>query len=479
MSYSQANRRAQENPNQIPYSLDAEQAILGAIFRDPTSAVDKVLETIPDAEHFYNKRHREIFSVMLKLADSSRPCDVTTVANTLHDENKLDICGGRVYLVELMESVISTAHLKSHCDIVLEKSLLRKMIYASEEIIKSCYALEQPVDELMNFAESTIFEISQSTLKKSFVSYKDLIPHTFDEIERLQGDDADKGTRTGFIKMDEMTNGLHNGELIIVAGRPSMGKSALMMNIAEHVAMDQKKGVAVFSLEMSDEALAMRMLCGRAGVSQQKVRSKKLTEAEWTKFTTAGGILSEAPIFIDDSPTLTPLEMRAKARRLKSQNNIGLVMVDYLQMMHSPGRYENRQQEMSNISRSMKILAKELSVPVICCSQLSRMVEQRGGDKKPQLSDLRESGAIEQDADVVMFVYRAEHYMSHLEKNDPKYQEVEGQAEVIIAKQRNGPTGVVPLTFRKTLARFENPAPGYRELPPGVDSTDMGDGPIL
>ena len=242
-----------------------------------------------------------------------------------------------------------------------------------------------------------------------------------------------------------------------------------MMNIAEHVAMEKKRGVAVFSIEMSDEALALRMICGYSKIPQQKLRAGKLSNEEWGNLSRYGGILSEAPIFIDDSPTLTPLEMRAKARRLVAQHDIGLIMVDYLQMMHSPGRYENRQQEMSNISRSMKILAKELQVPVICASQLSRMVEQRGGDKKPVLSDLRESGAIEQDADLVMFVYRAEHYMAHLEKNDPKFQEVEGMAELIISKQRNGPTGVVKLSFIKHLARFENLAQGYREVPPDVE----------
>lgn len=476
-----AYRRAVDNKEmekfQPPHSLDAERAVLGAILKD-SEGIFRALEVIDSAEHFYVHKHRLIFNALVELSEKSEPCDITTVANVLQNENNLEKIGGRVYLVDLVEGVVSTAHLNSHCKIVLEKSLLRKLIHTSTEIISSCYSMEQPVEELLDVAESNIFGLSQSRFRKSFISFKELMPNTFQQIEDLQSEDSSlSGIKTGFHKLDEMTNGLHNGELIIIAGRPSMGKSALMMNMAEYVAMEYKRGVAVFSLEMSNEALALRMLCGRAKISQQRLRARKLRTEEWPRLTSAGGILAEAPIFIDDSPSLTSLEMRAKARRLKSQHNISLVIVDYLQMMSSPGRAENRQQEISNISRSLKILAKELEVPVICLSQLSRMVEQRGGDKKPQLSDLRESGAIEQDADVVMFVYRAEHYMSHLEKTDPKYQEVEGKAEIIVAKQRNGPTGVVHLAFIKDYARFENLDPGFREVPPGVEPIDSGEPP--
>ena len=305
------------------------------------------------------------------------------------------------------------------------------------------------------------------------MSIKDLMPSTFEQIENLQTGHSDLvGMKSGFEQIDILTNGLHRGELVIVAGRPSMGKSALVMNMAEYVAVELKKGVGVFSIEMSAESLALRLLCSRAKVSQQKLRAGKLKNEEWSRLSSFGGALSEAPIFIDDSPTLTALEMRAKARRLKAQFHIELLIVDYIQMMHTSGRYENRQQEIASISRAMKILAKELEIPIIACSQLSRMVEQRGGEKRPQLSDLRESGAIEQDADVVMFVYRPEHYLSHVEKTDPKYIEVEGKAEIVVAKQRNGPTGVANLTFIKDFARFENQASGYRELPPGVEPVD-------
>ncbi len=302
------------------------------------------------------------------------------------------------------------------------------------------------------------------------------MPGTFNDIEDLQSDNSSLlGVKTGYDELDDMTNGLHDGDLIIVAGRPSMGKSSLVMNMAEHIAIEHKKPVGVFSLEMSKEALALRLLCGRARISQQKLRAGKLRDDEWPRLTSAGGVLADAPIFIDDTPDLGAFEMLAKARRLKAQHNLGLVIVDYIQMMQMSGRHENRQQEMSAISRSMKILAKELNVPVIACSQLSRNVESRP-DKRPMLSDLRESGAIEQDADIVMFVYREEHYMAHIEKSDPKFLEVEGKAEIIVAKQRNGPTGNIKLAFVKDFARFENLAPGYREVPAGVEPV-IGDEP--
>ncbi|NOY89507.1 MAG: replicative DNA helicase [FCB group bacterium] len=463
---------------QPPQSLDAEQAVLGSIIKEP-EAIMHAIEIIDSSSSFYYPKHQMIYQAILNLYANSEPCDITTVANALLKENNLEKIGGRVYLVELVEAVATTANIVSYCNIVLEKAILRRLIQTSNEIIRSCYALEQPVDDLLDIAESNIFKISQARLRKGFVSIKDLMPSTFEQIENLQSNDSSLvGIKTGYEQLDNMTNGLHGGELIIIAGRPSMGKSALVMNIAENIAIDYGKGVGVFSLEMSNEALALRMLCGRSRVSQQRLRAGKLKNEEWPRLTAAGGVLSDAPIFIDDSANLTSLEMRAKARRLKAKSDVGLIIVDYIQMMHSPGRFENRQQEMASISRSLKILAKELNIPVIACSQLSRMVEQRGGEKRPQLSDLRESGAIEQDADVVIFVYRAEHYLSHLEKTDPKYIEVEGKAELILSKQRNGPTGIVPLTFIKEFARFENPAPGYRELPPGVEPVSGQDVPF-
>ncbi|HOZ07572.1 MAG TPA: replicative DNA helicase, partial [candidate division Zixibacteria bacterium] len=401
------------------------------------------------------------------------------VANELLRNDELGRIGGRVYLVELVEGVASTANLSAHATVVLERSILRRLITTSNEIIKSCYAFEQPVAGLLDRAESTIFRLSESRLRKGFTSIRDLIPSTFEDIEALQSNESGlTGLPTGDEELDLMTNGMHKGDLVIVAGRPSMGKSALAMNIAEHVAIKQRKGVGVFSIEMSKEQLALRMLCGRAGISQQKLRAGKLRDTEWSRLATVGGILSEAPVFIDDSPTITSLEIRAKARRLKAQQDVGVIIVDYLQMVHGSGRFENRQQEMATISQGLKALAKELEIPVIACSQLSRLVEQRGGEKRPQLSDLRESGAIEQDADLVLFIYRPEHYLTHLEQNDPKMQEVAGLAEIIVAKQRNGPTGVVKLHFRKEFARFENLERHHREIPPGVEPVAGGDAPF-
>ncbi len=474
--------QSQKKGVEPPHSIDAEQAVLGAMLRSDT-ALHQVVEMFDDPNIFYYPKHKLIFSAMLQLYKTSDPCDITTVTNILDLNGDLATIGGRVYLVDLAEHIVTTGNVEKYGEIVLEKYMLRKLIDTSTNIAHSCYELEEPVDALLDKAESAIFNISERRLRKSFTSIKDLIPATFQEIENLQSEDSNLvGTFTGYDDLDTMINGLHGGELIIVAGRPSMGKSAITMNMAEHIAVEHKKGVAVFSLEMSKEQLALRMLCGRARLSQQRLRAhgsgkqQKLRDEEWSRLSVAAGPLSEAPIFIDDSPTASALEIRAKSRRLKAQHDIGLIIIDYLQMMHSSGRYENRQQEMATISRSLKGLAKELSVPVIACSQLSRQVEQRGGEKRPQLADLRESGAIEQDADVVMFIYRPEHYLSHLEKTDPKFVEVAGKAEVIVAKQRNGPTGVVNLVFVKDYARFENKTPGYREIPP--DAEPITDSPF-
>ncbi len=476
---AQRTQYSKETDNlQPPQSLDAEQAVLGSLLKD-AEAVGQAIEILDGPDNFYYPKHQAIFRAVIGLYDKGEPADITTVSNALLKDGSLEKIGGRVYLVELVEGVASTANIAYHCNIVVEKAVLRKLIQTSNEIVRSCYAMEQPVDDLLDSAEANIFNISESRLRKGFASIRDLMPSTFEQIENLQSDQsALVGIKTGFTELDIITNGLHRGDLIIVAGRPSMGKSSLVMNMAEYIAITHKKGVGVFSIEMSSEALALRMLCGRARVSQQRLRAGKLKKEEWPKLTVAGGSLSEAPIFIDDSPVLSALEMRAKARRLKSQHDIGLIIVDYIQMMHASGRHENRQQEIAGISRAMKVLAKEIDIPVIACSQLSRQVEQRGGEKRPQLSDLRESGAIEQDADVVMFVYRPEHYMSHVEKTDPKYIEVEGKAEIIVAKQRNGPTGVVNLAFVKDYARFENLAAGYRELPPGAEPVSGQDIPF-
>ncbi len=446
-----------------PQSIDAEQAVLGSILKDAES-ISAVIEYLDSYEYFYAKKHQSIFQAMLRLYEKGEPCDITTVADELSKLDQLDKIGGRSYLIELVDAVVTSANVISYANIVLEKATLRSLIAASGEIAKNCYAMENEVGEILDQAERSIFAISESRLRQGFRSLGELIPHTFDQIERFQETKGGlAGLETGFAKLDEITAGLHNGDFIVVAGRPSMGKTAFALNIAEHIAIEKKVGVGVFSIEMSKEQLALRLLCGRARISQHLLRTNRLKDSEWQKLSIAGDPLREAEIYIDDSPTLTTLEMRAKARRLKAQHNIGLIVIDYIQLINTSGWAENRQQEMAMISRSIKGLAKELSIPVVACSQLSRMVETRGGDKRPQLSDLRESGAIEQDADVVMFVYRPEFYLSHLERDDPKRMEVEGRAEIIVAKQRNGPTGKVDLAFIKDFARFENLAHQYME----------------
>lgn len=456
-----------------PHSMEAEQAVLGAILKD-TEAFNRVLEVIHDSRDFYVQKHQMIYQAAVDLYDKSEACDITTVVSELDNRNQLDKVGGRVYLVQLLEQIASTANAVSYANIILEKSISRRLIATSNEIVSSCYASELPVDELLDQAEANIFRLSESRLRQGFTPLGQLVSSSLEDIGNMQvADGGLAGVSTGFHELDTMTLGLHDGDLIIVAGRPSMGKTSLAMNIAENIAahtdVARRKTVGIFSVEMSKEALVFRLLCSRARLNQHKVRTGRLRDDEWPNLSRAGSILSKAPIFIDDSPTLTPLELRAKARRLKSQHDLGLIVVDYIQLMHASSRFENRQQEIAIISRNLKALAKELSVPVIAISQLSRAVEQRGGEKRPQLADLRESGAIEQDADLVLLLYREEFYRSHLDRTDPKYLEVKGQADVIIAKQRNGPTGTVKLSFVSELARFENLERQRTDLPSGVE----------
>jgi replicative DNA helicase len=459
---SEADRLLRE-----PHSIEAEHAVLGSVLRSQ-EALHQVLEIIDRESHFHAPKNRLVFRAILDLYERNEPVDITTVAEALNRSGDLQKAGGRVYLAELIESVASTANVAAHAYIVLDKSILRQLIATSESIITSAYQQQDDVSDMLDRAERAIFDIAETKSLQSFVSLRDLLPKTFQQIEEIRsGEGAADGVMTGFESLDVMTNGLHKGELIIVAGRPSMGKSALVMNIAEYVAMEQKKKVCVFSVEMSADQLAIRMLCARAKVSQQKLRSGRVTDEEM-QWLARAGVLSEAQIFIDDTPGLTTLGMKAKARRLKSQHGVDLVIVDYIQMMTGGGRFENRQQEIASLSRNLKTLAMELETPVIACSQLSRQVEQREG-RKPQLSDLRESGAIEQDADVVMFVYRPEYYFSHQDKTDPKYQDVVGKAEIIVAKQRNGPTGTVHLAFLKDFARFENMTQRPEGLPDDVE----------
>ncbi|MFH2037632.1 MAG: replicative DNA helicase [Candidatus Zixiibacteriota bacterium] len=447
-----------------PKSIDAEQQVLGSILKD-SEVINIVIDYIKAPEYFYVPKHQSIFLAMLSLYEKGDVCDITTVAEELTKMARLDKIGGRLYLVELAEGVATTANIESHSKIILDRAVLRKLINTSTDIVNSCYNLEHEVGELLDQAEANIFSISESRLRTGFVSLKEMMPTTFEQIEEYQETKGGLvGVETGFPSLDAMTGGFHSGNFIVIAGRPSMGKTAFALNIAENVAIEKKIPVGIFSIEMSKEQLALRLLCGRARLSQHKLRTGKLRDSEWQQLSYAAGPLGEADIYIDDSGTLSALEMRAKARRLKAQHDVGLIIVDYIQMMHGSARAENRQQEMSMISRAFKSLAKELNIPIIAISQLSRMVEMRGGDKRPQLSDLRESGAIEQDADMVLFVYREEFYLSNLDRDDPKFLEAEGKAELNVAKQRNGPTGKIKLTFVKDYIRFENPEFG-RQAP--------------
>ncbi|SYZ73807.1 Replicative DNA helicase [Candidatus Zixiibacteriota bacterium] len=438
-----------------PQDIAAEQAVLGSVMKDAT-AIAAIIDVFDAEDYFYVPKHRQIFRAMLTLFEKNEPCDITTVADELAKMDQLEKIGGRVYLIELVTAIVTTAHVTSYANIILEKALLRNLISVCNDIELNCYQNQDGIDTILDEAESSIFGISQNRLRKGFIPIGEMLPRTFEQIENYQDTKGGLvGLGTGFPDLDNMTAGLHNGDFIVIAGRPSMGKTAFALNIAQYVG-ERNVGVGIFSIEMSKEQLALRFLCSKAKINQHMLRTGRLRDNEWAKLAEASGPMANAPIFIDDSATLSTLEMRAKARRLKAQHNIGMIIVDYIQMIHSAGRAENRQQEMSLISRGLKTLAKELEIPVVACSQLSRMVEMRGGDKRPQLSDLRESGAIEQDADVVMFVYRPEFYLSHLDKDDPKRMEVEGKAEIIVAKQRNGPTGLVNLAFLKEYVSFAN-----------------------
>jgi len=392
---------------------------------------------------------------------------LVTVSAELKKRKQLDEVGGSFYLTELAESVPSAANVDYHAKIVLEKSLLRKLITTATNIISESYSAEGDVFSIIDRAEQTIFNLSERRLRRGFVPIENILHETFEEIEKAHNrKEGVTGIPSGFDELDALTAGFHNSELIIVAGRPSMGKTAFSLNIARNVAVDYNIPVGIFSLEMANYQLAMRMLCSEARVNSHLLRTGRLPESEFPKLSIAVGNLAEAPIYIDDSPALAILELRAKARRLKAEKNIGLLIVDYMQLIQGPKNVENRQQEISMISRSLKALAKELDVPVIALSQLSRAVETRGGDKRPMLSDLRESGAIEQDADLVLFIYRAERYSQSLDDDTISQK---GKAEIIIGKQRNGPTGTVTLAFINDYARFENLEPYYRDVDFGPD----------
>jgi replicative DNA helicase len=436
-----------------PQALETEASVLGAMLLDAEAVGTAIEYLAPDC--FYKPAHARVFESIVALYERQEPADLTTVAEALTKMGVLEKIGGRTFLAELAEQVATSAHIEYHCKILAGKAALRRLIHTGTEIVTHCYDDSAEVEELLDRAESQIFQISESRLKTDFASLGSILPDTFERLEEFHNTGSlISGMSTGYAELDKLTAGMHPGDLVVIAGRPSMGKTAFALNMAENMAVDKNLSIAFFSLEMSKEQLAERMLCGRARVNSNAIRTGRLPDHEWQGLGVAAGTLAEAKIFVDDSATLTVLEMRAKARRLRAQHKIDMVVVDYMQMMHSGGRVESRQQEISHISRSLKALAKELSVPVVALSQLSRQVEVRGGEKKPQLADLRESGAIEQDADVVMFVYRPAQALGV--DRDREGNDISNLAEIIIAKQRNGPTGAIKLAFVREFARFEN-----------------------
>jgi replicative DNA helicase len=430
-----------------PQNLEAEESVLGSILLH-NEALNKVLE-IMTGDDFYKESHRKIFSAIVDLDEQNEPIDIITLTDFLRGKNELEEVGGAAFLTSLVNSVPTAANVKYYSKIVHERALLRNLINVATEIVTSGYETTGQVDELLDFAESRIFGISEKKVKPSFFPVKDIVKESFETIERLY-DKKERitGIPTGFKDLDDITSGFQPGDLIVIAGRPSMGKTAFSLGIAQNTAIIHRHTVAIFSLEMAKEQLVLRMLCSESRVDSHKLRSGYLGKNDWPLLTAAAGTLTEAPIFIDDSPAISILEMRAKARRLKAEHGLSMIIVDYLQLMRGRGNSDKREQEISDISRSLKALAKELRVPVIALSQLSRAVETRGGERKPILADLRESGAIEQDADVVIFIYRKEVYDSS-EAN-------KGLAEIMISKQRNGPVGSVMLTFRDRYTRFED-----------------------
>ncbi len=438
-----------------PQNIEAEQSVLGGILIE-NEAINKVTEIL-NADDFYRDAHHKIFNALIDLSERDEPADLITLTNELRKTDQLDAIGGASYLASLIDSVPTAANIEYYAKIVKEKAILRKLIETSTEIITQSYQDRGDVEGFLDEAEKAIFEISERRVKPSFYPIRDIVKESFKTLERLyEKKELVTGVPSGFKELDRMTAGFQPSDLIIVAGRPSMGKTALCLNLSEYAAIEKKIPVAIFSLEMSKEQLVIRMLCSEARVEGTRLRTGFLNESDWPRLTLAAGNLSDAPIFIDDSAALSILELRAKARRLKSEHGLGMVIIDYLQLMRGRIRAESRQQEISEISRSLKALAKELTIPVIAVSQLSRKTEERR-DFRPQLSDLRESGAIEQDADVILFLYRDELY-NRSEDNPNR-----GKAELIIGKQRNGPIGKIEMAFLDKFTTFKELYKGEAE----------------
>jgi replicative DNA helicase len=443
---------SERNP---PYAPEAEQAVLAAMLLD-ADAIMRAAEYVDDTM-FYREGHRRIFRAMIALTERGDVIDPLTLSDELARRGELEASGGRDYIGWLMDAVPTAANVEYHAKIIREKATLRRLIEISTGIVTEAFEAQTTASQLLDEAESKIFQISQSQGGKGFTRIKELLWPAMERIEALQrGGQAITGVPSGFLDLDEMTSGFQPADLVIVAARPSMGKTAFVLSIAQNAAITHNVPVAFFSLEMSKESLVQRMLTSEARIDAQDLRRARLRDDDFPRLARAAGILSSAPVYIDDQPGITLLEMRSKARRLKAESGVGMVIVDYLQLIQGPANSENRQQEISQISRGLKALAKELSVPVLALSQLSRAPEQRAGDqKRPQMSDLRESGAIEQDADLIMAIYRPEVY-AEKEEGRLVNPELEGQAEIIILKQRNGPIGTVNLHFHKQYTRFEN-----------------------
>ena len=435
-----------------PHSIDAEQAVLGGILID-NGAWDRIADVVT-AAHFYRNDHRAVFDTVSRLCEEGRPCDAVTVAERLDRDGLLESSGGLAYLADLAQNTPNAANIVAYAEIVRERAVLRDLIRTSAEIAEDAFRPQgRAAHEVLDEAERRILEIAElgGAVSRESVAIRSVLSGVMERIDELyRRESAITGVSTGFEKLDEMTAGLQPGDLVIVAGRPSMGKTAFAMNIVEEAAIRGRLSVAVFSMEMPAEQLAMRMLSSLGRIDQKKVRTGRLDPEDWPRLTSPLAMLNDTSIFMVDDSVLTPTEVRARCRRLKREHGLDLVVVDYLQLMHVPGSNENRATEISEISRSLKALAREVKVPVIACSQLNRSLELRG-NKRPVMSDLRESGAIEQDADLILFIYRDEVYDD--ESKD------KGKAEIIIGKQRNGPIGTVNLAFLDRYARFENLSP--------------------
>jgi len=448
------DKRLQSVSRVPPQNLEAEQSLLGGLLVDSES-INKVIDLV-DADDFYKEAHGKIFGIMVDLYERNEPIDIITVSSAAKDKGIIDGIGGITYLNTLVDLMPSSANITQYAKMVKEKALLRNLMNVATEIIEKAHDVDTNVDGYIDEAEKMIFQVSESKFRPSFLAVKDIVMDNVKTIEKLyEKKQFVTGVPTGFSELDKLTSGLQPSDLIVVAGRPSMGKTAFCLNIAQHVSSPHSAGkdapipVGIFSLEMSKEQLVTRLLSAESEIEHTKLRTGTLSSAEWPKLAQAAGKLSESPIFIDDSPSMGVLELRARARRLKKEHGLGLLIIDYLQLMRGrTSMSERREQEISEISRFLKALAKELYIPVIAISQLNRMVEQRE-DKRPRLADLRESGAIEQDADVILFIYRDEIYNKNKEEN-------KGIAELIIGKQRNGPTDTIELAFLDKYATFRN-----------------------